>query len=157
MCAQAEACEGKFRIGDGRLVRPHEVGSIHVECMDGILNIAEVPKDCPPLLSVRSKQQMGLILDFRNQRISEGYRTDRMVLQPSGLPVLGLSEFDDQDQEFDEEFRCQKTFVNSVSDGVAASDAEVGNLGDNDKVVKRGERTGVCVFFRNWPETQTKA
>lgn len=116
LCAQEEVCADKFRFGDGRLVKATR--SWKFPCgnhgINRILNIAEVPKDCPPLLSVGSMQQMGVILDFRNRSISVGDRTEHMtLLLPSGHPVLSVSEFD-QSQYFDDEFLCKNTLVSSV-------------------------------------------
>ena len=62
----------------------------------GELNIAEVEKDCPPLLSVTAMKELGLVLDFKNQTITasilEG-KTHRMETATSGHPILSIIDY----------------------------------------------------------------
>lgn len=75
--AQEGARVGKFRFGDGRLVKATPVwksrGRLNPEYRRNL-------EDCTPLRCVSSMQQRGLVLDIRNQNISLVYRTERMTL-----------------------------------------------------------------------------
>lgn len=78
-------------------------------------------------------------------------RTDRMVLLPGGHQVLSLSEFD-YARDFDEELRCQKTLMTSLSDCVAACDAEIEKSDKNTRVVKNAvrEEASACAADIGW-------
>ena len=70
--AVEEACDDKFRFGDGRLVSATRSWKYPcgIHGYSGTLTIAEVPKDCPPLLSVAGMKELGVVLDFQQGEIA---------------------------------------------------------------------------------------
>lgn len=90
--ASEEPCDHKFRVGYGRLVSATK--SWRYPCgihgYSRTLSTAEVPKDCPPLLSVTGMKEVGVVLDFQKGEISANDRREPMKMLDSGHPVLDM-------------------------------------------------------------------
>ena len=102
--AVEEPCEDKFRFGDGRLVSAAR--SWRYPCgihgYSGTLSITEVPKDCPPLLSVTGMKELSVVLDFQKGEISVNDRKEPMKSLDSGHPTLDMDVYDPE-SSFSEE------------------------------------------------------
>ncbi len=110
-------CRERFRFGDGRVVPA--VCSWTYPCgvygTNGMLNVAEVRTDCPPLLSLQSMKEMGVVLDFANAQVTVQGHTKPMETMPSGRPIVRIDEYADDATPFDEDF-CLECQVDDAAD-----------------------------------------
>ena len=89
-------CSDRFRFGDGNVVQAactwtYPAG---VYGQNGTLRVAEVPVDCPPLLSVKSMRELGVCLDFEQGETRVGGKTRPMESMETGRPKLHIEDYD---------------------------------------------------------------
>jgi hypothetical protein len=121
-------CSDLFRFGDGRVVKATRSWKypVGIYGRNGVLNMAEVPKDCPPLLSYRCMGELGVVMNFRDQALTVEGETRPMQKLSSGHPALDVEDYDEKGL-FDEEFLVAETDTTDAED-------------DYDGVVKKGVR-----------------
>ena len=65
----------------------------------GQMNVAEVPRQCPPLLSHKAMEELGMVLDFENLTTSirsAGVIDKPMLRADSGHPILKITDYDSE-------------------------------------------------------------
>ena len=85
----------KFRFGDGKVVRASKswIYPTGMYGQHGQINVAEVPRQCPPLLSHKAMEELGMVLDFDNLTTSirsAGVLDKPMLRADSGHPILKI-------------------------------------------------------------------
>jgi len=92
-------CKSQFVFGSGASVKAKSrwVYPIAIKGKPGLIDVAEVPCDCPGLLSKSSMQKMGMSYDMTNETVD--IRTLNLKSVPvkstnTGHPIINIGEFD---------------------------------------------------------------
>ncbi len=85
----------------------------------GVLNVAEVPQECPPLLSAKCMGELGVVMDVKEKSPTIAGEKRPTQMLSSGHPALDAAEYDD-DGNFDQEFLvAAETVEGQMPRGVA--------------------------------------
>ncbi len=94
-------CDDRFRFGDGRVALASSSWKypFGIYGRDGVLSIAEVPQECPPLLSAKFVGELEVIMDFKDKSLAIDGEKRPMPMLSSGHPALDVAEYDDKAEE----------------------------------------------------------
>jgi competence ComEA-like helix-hairpin-helix protein len=137
------ACKAQFVFGSGKSVKATSswVYPIAIRGRPALLDVAEVPCDCPGLMSKVSMKKMGMTYDLANETVDVKIlklKSVPVLSIDTGHPVINIGEFDSVDGDNYPHIFAVKT----VS-------AKTGSVDQNSKKQESVESTATTKFRRN--------
>ena len=116
-----KAIREKFRFGDGRVVKAHTSWTYPTGLYGrhGQVNVAEVDVECPPLLSVRAMEELGMVLNFWDSTVSilsADAHDKPMIKAKTGHPIIKITDYS-ENHKFPDEFLTYYAESNTGSEG----------------------------------------